>query len=275
MYLDNRFFLMWLAPVVASFFSVDRLTGGWFYLGGFPIKVAFYGFAFFYLCYLASSLLKSARWVEGIKNTLTGLSLFFAFVHFYLAHYFEMRFTPSIMDTIFATSLEETQEFFSNMVLPHLPLILGYVFVCCLLVFLLPFRWAINPRQNKWILACLGLVFCLHTARAFYLFGPKTVLKDPNIPQQVMPIVREFVMFASSLYHRTQISAMISSFKQPLPKGYLTVESNSVPNVVLIVGESASKNFMGVYGYPVPNTPFLSSLVERERDRKIYLSLRM
>lgn len=34
-----------------------------------------------------------------------------------------------------------------------------------------------------------------------------------------------------------------------------------MPNVVLIVGESAFRDFMGVYGYVVPNTPNLNALV--------------
>ncbi|WP_158655712.1 hypothetical protein [Helicobacter cynogastricus] len=43
MILDNRFWLMWLAPVVVGFFAVEVWDGVFWH----ALKVAFYGFLFF------------------------------------------------------------------------------------------------------------------------------------------------------------------------------------------------------------------------------------
>lgn len=62
--LDNRFWLMWLAPVVAAFFSIEVHAGG--YLDRYVLKVAFYGLLFFYLCCLVLGFLpaKLEHWLK-------------------------------------------------------------------------------------------------------------------------------------------------------------------------------------------------------------------
>lgn len=40
--------------------------------------------------------------------------------------------------------------------------------------------------------------------------------------------------------------------------------SNKVDNIVLVIGESANRDYMGCYGYDRQNTPWMSSLQERE-----------
>ncbi|GAA7093381.1 hypothetical protein ID0205_13810 [Helicobacter pylori] len=50
-----------------------------------------------------------------------------------------------------------------------------------------------------------------------------------------------------------------------LPSDYLS-STGDVSNVILVIGESASRNFMQLYGYNAPNNPLLSQLAnERER----------
>lgn len=49
---------------------------------------------------------------------------------------------------------------------------------------------------------------------------------------------------------------IIDNFKSR-PERYVAVRDD-LPDIVVVIGESATKNLMNVYGYPVPNTPFLS-----------------
>ncbi|WP_121020753.1 phosphoethanolamine transferase [Helicobacter vulpis] len=265
MLLDQRFFLMWLAPVVASFFAVDVQVWGetlWYVL-----KVAFYSFLIFYVFYFLLSLLEFPVLVRFLKNTLLLVSLSLNLIDFFASYYFHMGFTPSLVGTLLATNTRESQEFLSSMIWPRMGFILGYVATCVGFLYLVRFRWYLRLRQRLKTLAVLFVLFWAHNFGNYYLQGLHGVFIDPNTTR-VIPVVKEISAIMENL-KEDQTRAIYQSFKQPYPKGYVHVDMD-VPNVILIIGEGASKNFMGVYGYPVPNTPFLSSLAEREQNLFVF-----
>ncbi|WP_104706600.1 sulfatase-like hydrolase/transferase [Helicobacter bizzozeronii] len=275
MILDSRFLLCWLAPVVAGLFS--PYAQGLKHLIAFEGKVAFYGFFVLYLFYALFALIKSPLVVKILKNTLLVLSVLFALVHFFLARYFDMLLTPSTIDTILATNLKESHDFFKSMVLPHSGVLLGVLAVCGLFLYLVRPTISLKPKTHL----VLSIVFVLgigaHIVKIRSV-NMKLAYGASQAIERVIPLIREAHAIYTSLKEYGNNQAILQAIREPLPKDYLKVDDDSVPNVVLIVGESASRNFMGVYGYPVPNTPFLSGLAERERererDRKIYSCLR-
>uniref|UniRef100_UPI000EAD0E42 sulfatase-like hydrolase/transferase n=1 Tax=Helicobacter mehlei TaxID=2316080 RepID=UPI000EAD0E42 len=268
MVLDNRFWLMWLAPVVASFFSVEVQVWGeafWHVL-----KVVFYSFLVFYVFYLLLSLIPYQALAKFLKNAMLVVSLVLTFIDFFASYYFHMGFTPSLVGTLLATNTRESQAFLMDMVFPHMGFILVYLATCVIFLFYMRFKLSLSPKQSFKTLAMLFVLFWAHTLGAFYGQGGRGFLINPNIPTQIMPIVKEVYALVASLHEYSQIKTIYASLKQPYPKDYLKVDSDSVPNVVLIVGESASRNFMGIYGYPVPNTPFLSDLQERRQNLFVF-----
>ncbi|WP_197271723.1 phosphoethanolamine transferase, partial [Helicobacter heilmannii] len=268
MVLDNRFWLMWLAPVVAGFFSIDTNMGGLFYNTGYLPKVAFYGFMFFYLFYGCLQILKVQALAHALKNTMLTLSLLCALTHFFVGHYFNLPFNQTLVDTVLATNTHESLAFVRAAITPHLGLIVGLLIFCG--VFLtLPLRVALNSRQHKICLSMLALIFMAHSMRALYLY-PKEMFITNRLA--LTPIAREAQILVASLKDHKRLQALIQGFNKPYPKDYLSVDKNSVPNVVLIVGESASRDFMGVYGYAVPNTPNLSELLREREKAKSYLA---
>jgi glucan phosphoethanolaminetransferase (alkaline phosphatase superfamily) len=64
------------------------------------------------------------------------------------------------------------------------------------------------------------------------------------------------------LLERSQLVAQIGSEQEP--SGYLV----SYDKIIIILGESANKNHMGLYGYERNTTPFLSELVQNEHTFK-------
>lgn len=77
-----------------------------------------------------------------------------------------------------------------------------------------------------------------------------------SITKNSCPLVRtisELVMLKNVSETDTEIISYIES------KKYGIKETGKHPNIVVIVGESATRNRMGVYGYPLETTPFLSS----------------
>ncbi|GAA6883203.1 hypothetical protein VN0347_15070 [Helicobacter pylori] len=70
-----------------------------------------------------------------------------------------------------------------------------------------------------------------------------------------------------SLSDRQQAIKFYSFFNNlSLLSDYLS-STGDVSNVILVIGESTSRNFMQLYGYNAPNNPLLSQLAnERERE---------
>ncbi len=268
---------MWLAPIVAGLFS--PYARGLKCLIAYEVKIAFYGFVVLYLFYALFALIKSPLVVKVLRNTLLGLSLLFALINFFLSHYFDMLFTPNTIDTILATNSKESHDFLENMVLPHSGVLLGALSFCVLFLYVVRVNVRLSRKIHATLIAMFILGISLHVIKLAGTSGG--VMEDKGfsrIPygvnetiQRVIPLVREGHAIYTSLKEYSNNQAIWQAIREPLPKDYLKVDSDSVPNVVLIVGESASKNFMGIYGYPVPNTPFLSDLEERERAKFIYL----
>ncbi|WP_233704475.1 phosphoethanolamine transferase [Helicobacter cynogastricus] len=264
--LDRRFFLMWLVPVVVAFFATE--AHGFQETLWHVLKVAFYGFLVFYIYYLLLSLIKSPRLVRVAKNAMLCLDLGLTFVDLYASYYFQMAFTRSLVGTILATNLRESGEFFESMVLPHLGFIGFYWIACLLFLYMVRVQIPLQPKQNLKIFTGSFCIFWAHNIGVFYLQDRHSFLINPNIPTRVMPIVKEIYAMVSVLEQYQQSKAIYTNLKQPYPKDYLSVEKNSVPNVVLVIGESASRHFMEVYGYSVPNTPHLSKL---KTEKNLYL----
>ncbi|WP_163499034.1 sulfatase-like hydrolase/transferase [Helicobacter suis] len=205
------------------------------------------------------------------------LSLSLTLIDFFGSYYFYMDFTPSLVGTILTTNARESYEFFTSMVFPHAGLVLGYVVFCVAFLYAVRFKLTLSQKGNACVLGVLIAMFSLHFARIVHFRGGihEALTHIPPVPP-----IKEISAIYACLHDYyagfVKYRGFYRGFK-PYTKDYLSTDKDSVSNVVLIIGESASRNFMGVYGYSVPDTPFLSGLQERERererDRKIYLSL--
>lgn len=61
------------------------------------------------------------------------------------------------------------------------------------------------------------------------------------------------------LQQYNEVSHELSEFKIEKPD-YMIRNESSVPKVVLIIGETMQRNYMGIYGYPLQTTPLLQEL---------------
>ncbi|MFC3847774.1 sulfatase-like hydrolase/transferase [Helicobacter baculiformis] len=272
MVLDSRFLLCWVSFVFASVFSPDAHLS---YLSKTLLKVAFYSGAFFYLLYTLLSFLPT-RVSTFIKNLVIILSLLVAFMRFFMGYVFHMDINQAMVETLLGTNAQEAKSFLITHVFSHSLLIVSIVGVCVLFLYFVRFKWVISPKLHSLFLGVLILGLGAHMGRTAYLSHQRgTIDWTPPELWDTLPLIKEARAIYFGLHSDAQ--TVRASLNKPYPKDYLSVDIDSIANVILIIGESASKNFMGVYGYPVPNTPFLSGLVERERerDRKIYLSLIM
>ncbi|WP_281782264.1 sulfatase-like hydrolase/transferase [Helicobacter ailurogastricus] len=253
--LDKRFFLCWGVFVLAAFFSPDAHMG---YVAKFVLKVSFYSAAFFYGVYVLLALLPP-RVEEWVKNLLLALSLACAFVRFFVGYAFNMDVNQVLLQTLYNTNTAEALAFLKTQT-SHLALILALVLGCVLFLWAGRFKWVVSRRLNLILLGLVGLGVGVHVGRTAYLSAQMGSLRlAPPEVLDTLPLIKE----ARAIYGSLQAGAGVAqnALGRPYHKDYLSVDKNNVPNVVLIVGESASRDFMGVYGYVVPNTPNLNALV--------------
>ncbi len=84
-------------------------------------------------------------------------------------------------------------------------------------------------------------------------------------------LARGFYSAYLSLSDRQQAIKFYSFFNNLyLPSDYLS-GTGDVSNVVLVIGESASRNFMQLYGYNGPNNPLLSELANERETNNLFV----
>ncbi len=204
---------------------------------------------------------------EWGKNILLVLSLASAFLRFFMGYYFNMDINQALMETLQDTNVHESLAFLKAHVLPHSALFLALLVFCVLFLYVVRFKWELSRRAHLIFLVFMSLGVGAHMGRTAYLFAQRGALGwSPPEVWETLPLIKEARALYFSLRYSTKV--VRQSLDRPFAKDYLRVDKESVPYVVLIVGESVSRNFMGVYGYALPNTPFLSSLKNRERERE-------
>ncbi|WP_163532111.1 sulfatase-like hydrolase/transferase [Helicobacter suis] len=264
--LDTRFLVAWLAPIVVCFFSPDvHISGMLSYL---VIKVAFYGFALFYTLYFLISFLPPK--INAIcKNLIVILSLSCAFLDFFTSYYYQMGLNQALIETLLATNASEAYEFFLSAYSHFFPL-LAMLFVVGLFLHFVRYNLLLSFKQALLVFVPFLIGFSAHCIRTNLNThrNINALANTVHIIARDTPLIKEMLALIDTLYNHKQAQEIYQNFYKPLPQDYVKLEPDSIPFVVLIIGESASKNFMGVYGYGLPNTPFLSGLNERERERE-------
>lgn len=137
--------------------------------------------------------------------------------------------------SVFATDLKESQEFFSQIPLKN------FLMAGAILLLLIANRWFIRRYQldfarNKTFVVLGFLLFFLHSSSAKFLQEGTT-----SIEKVIAELKRLNSLSIESRWGKSQL-----------------VDSN-YDDYVLIIGESARKDYHHAFGYPVENTPFMSN----------------
>lgn len=136
--------------------------------------------------------------------------------------------------SVFATDLQESKEFFSQ--LPLFNLLATPTILSCLLgLHYLARRYAIHFHKNRlFITISIAALFSQIPASQFIHEGTK------SIQQVKVELERLNRLTIESEWGKSSLNAHYDDY-------------------VLIIGESARKDYHHAYGYPAPNTPFMSS----------------
>ncbi|WP_367686071.1 phosphoethanolamine transferase [Helicobacter pylori] len=253
--LDEKFLIFLLCNALSNAYkNSDLFSFSKGFLGAFLI-----GFVVYYGC----TLIPKKRLKYSLEWLFIGSGIIFSVAEIFTLFMFKMPFSKGLIDTLLATNSSETMAFIKSYknYLFYYALILIALLVT---IKMIRFR-ALVPGV---IAGVLGLsILTIGSVRNIkHLTKNDAILKRSL---RSLSLARGFYSAYLSLTDRQQ-AIKFYRFLNNLysPSDYLS-STGDVPNVVLVIGESASRNFMQLYGYSVPNNLLLSQLAnERERERE-------
>ncbi|WP_104687301.1 sulfatase-like hydrolase/transferase [Helicobacter acinonychis] len=252
--LDEKFLMFLVCSALANAYrNNDLFSFSKGFLGAFLI-----GFVVYYFC----ALIPKKRLRYSLEWLFIGSNIALSVAEIFMLFMFKMPFSKGLIDTLLATNGSETMAFIKS----YKNYLLYYAFILIALLIaikMIRFR-ALVPGV---IASVLGVsILMIGSVRNLKpLTNNDAILKKSLFS---LSLTKGLYSTYLSLFDRQRAIKFYSALKNLyLPSGYLS-STGDVPNVVLVIGESASRNFMQLYGYSVPNNPLLSQLAnERERER--------
>ncbi|GAA7809353.1 hypothetical protein JP0180_13550 [Helicobacter pylori] len=172
---------------------------------------------------------------------------------------FKMPFSKGLIDTLLATNGSETMAFVKS----YNNYLFYYAFILiALLIAIKTIRFRALVSGVIASVLELSILTIGSVRHVKYLTSNDAILKRSL---RSLSLARGFYSTYLSLSDRQQAMKFYSFFNNlDLPSDYLS-STGDVSNVILVIGENASRNFMQLYGYNAPNNPLLSQLAnERE-----------
>ena len=198
-----------------------------------------------------------------------------ALVDIFLIQYFHTPLNPVFIDIFFSTNANEAKEFFGFYSDKIIEAITPFCIIGAILI-LYPYAKFYTKFVPKLTLPqkyiSFGRIFTLCVCIiCTIMVGLKTYrLKENRLPY--LSKNNAFIRWGDTLANALHTHSHIAQYKT-LSKDYDTFLKNVpypvsasylIPNVVLILGESTQRNYMSLYGYPLPTNPFLSALQKSE-----------
>ncbi|WRF43824.1 phosphoethanolamine transferase [Helicobacter pylori] len=253
--LDEKFLIFLLCNALSNAYkNSDLFSFSKGFLGAFLI-----GFVVYY----AAALIPKRPLQRLLEWLFIGSGIIFSVAEIFTLFMFKMPFSRGLIDTLLATNSSETMAFVKS----YNNYLFYYAFILiALLIVIKTIRFrAFVPGVVASVLG-LSLLTIGSVRHVKYLTSNDAILKRSL---RSLSLARGFYSAYLSLSDRQQAIKFYSFFNNLyLPSDYLS-STGDVSNVVLVIGESASRNFMQLYGYNAPNNPLLSELAnERERERE-------
>ncbi|WP_231273653.1 phosphoethanolamine transferase [Helicobacter pylori] len=253
--LDEKFLMFLLCNALSNAYkNSDLFSFSKGFLGAFLI-----GFVVYY----ATALIPKRPLQRLLEWLFIGSGIIFSVAEIFTLFMFKMPFSKGLIDTLLATNGSETMAFVKS----YNNYLFYYAFILiALLIAIKTIRFrALVPGV---IASVLGLsILTIGSVRLLNTSTSNDAILKRSL--RSLSLARGFYSAYLSLTDRQQAIKFYSFFNNLyLPSDYLS-GTGDVSNVILVIGESASRNFMQLYGYNAPNNPLLSELAnERERERE-------
>ncbi|GAA9047476.1 hypothetical protein BTM304_14510 [Helicobacter pylori] len=253
--LDEKFLIFLLCNALSNAYkNSDLFSFSKGFLGAFLI-----GFVVYY----AAALIPKRPLQRLLEWLFIGSGIIFSVAEIFTLFMFKMPFSRGLIDTLLATNGSETMAFVKS----YNNYLFYYAFILiALLIAIKTIRFRVLVPGVIASVLGLSLLTIGSVRHVKYLTSNDAILKRSL---RSLSLARGFYSAYLSLSDRQQAIKFYSFLNNLyLPSDYLS-STGDVSNVILVIGESASRNFMQLYGYNAPNNPLLSELAnERERERE-------
>ncbi|AHZ26149.1 sulfatase-like hydrolase/transferase [Helicobacter pylori] len=259
MILDSKFFVFILFNVLSACFLSSVSAG-------FIFKAFLYSFIWLFIIYYAISFIKNRFVTESLKSFILVLGIVFSLIDIFGSYYFHLPLSNDLGNILFTTHYKESLEFLHAYVYPHRYFVIGLILIA--IGSLKLFSFVPNkpiPLKMASILSVLFLIVeAPHTIATIKKYKEREDLLNADGTMEYIALAKGAYYFGrniSSLRESNNSNQALE--KASYSKDYLLKNTGSVENVVLVFGESLNRNFMGVYGYQAPTTPYLNALKEK------------
>ncbi len=255
--LDEKFLIFLLCNALSNAYkNSDLFSFSKGFLGAFLI-----GFVVYY----AAALIPKRPLQRLLEWLFIGSGIIFSVAEIFTLFMFKMPFSKGLIDTLLATNGSKTMAFVKS----YNNYLFYYAFILiALLIAIKTIRFrALVPGVIASVLG-LSLLTIGSVRHVKYLTNSDAILKRSL---RSLSLARGFHSAYLSLTDRQQAIKFYSFFNNLyLPSDYLS-STGDVSNVILVIGESASRNFMQLYGYNAPNNPLLSQLANERESNNLFV----
>ncbi len=259
MILDSKFFVFILFNVLSACFLSSVSTG-------FIFKTFLYSFIWLFIIYYAISFIKNRFVTESLKSFILVLGIVFSCIDIFGSYYFHLPLSNELGNILFTTHYKESLEFLHAYVYPHWYFVIGLILIAIgsLKLFSLVPNKPI-PLKMASILSVLFLIVeAPHTIKTIKKYKEDEALLNADGTMEYIALAKGAYYFGRNISSlRESHNSNQALEKASYSKDYLVKNTGNIENVVLVFGESLNRNFMGVYGYQTPTTPYLNALKEK------------
>lgn len=248
------------AGFVFLFFLINYITKAWSLAAEEKIEVMIgYGFTLFFATVLMTALirflLRNDLLIRVAKITLIIVCLIPFLVESFVMYNYKALIGIGVVNSMLETNSKEAREFVEMYIgLQEYALVALVIFaVFVVWKYKLLKKIHLSYHLQSRILAVVLIICVCYTIRMITVY-------TEFFYNDLLPIQRTFSATETAYENMKayrKLSAQLTSDVE------LTKNESSIKNVVFILGESANRNHMQLYGYYLPNTPFLQELADK------------
>ena len=199
--------------------------------------IMFFTFIFLFLSFFKEKI------IEIFVKLFFALSLFLFLIDYFLVEKFNLSINETTVQILAETNKNELFEFCNENISTE---IIVHVIILCLIIYIIS-KIKINIKSNKLLLAIFVLSFV-------QIFGIKSNIR-------ALPLHRLFDGISNTIENNKIYKKIQSQIQDNV---VLVRNDSKIQNIILIIGESTTKNHMSLYGYPKKTNVLL------EKNKNIY-----
>lgn len=246
---------VWLVLLVASAFSVMDILG--YYVAhdmGLWVEWGVRGYAVLKatVITLLLGLVRKHRILYGIGWALVSIFILLSIANAVSYSLYGFGVSRKLVTILYETNSEEVRQFLPGMIGNIFSLLFSWKILLEVCIFVA--AWFVLPVIPKrwfwdaiWVFCLSGMVYIIWFA-ATARWGKTNHLMIARSAVAVRSVVKSTSMIRD-----------LSSKRRPLPYRDSAISRRLAENMILIIGESASRDHLSLYGYPLPTTPAMDS----------------